>query len=132
MTEQEDQFDVEQFVYVKIPSAIQPVDRGTMFEDPIDAALGPGYLGHVSGGGSLLGDTRPDGTRSIVFCGIDIEATDREAVLQILRAILPSLGIPLATELQYTSGGTRLQDRFLGSDWAIGESRESLHPGFDI
>ena len=131
MTE-EDQFDVEQFVYVKIPAAVQPIDRGTMFEDPIDAALEPYGLGHVSGGGSLLGDALPDGTRSIEFCGIDIDTTDRDAVLQILRELLPSLGIPLATELQYTSAGARLQDRFLGSDWAIGDPRESLHPGFDI
>lgn len=132
MAEEEDQFDVEQFIYVKIPAAIQPLDRGALFEDPIDAALEPKGLGHVSGGGSLLGDLRPDGTRPIEFCGIDIDTTDRDAVLQILRKMLPDMSIPLATELQYTSGGDRLQDRFLGSDWVIGEPRESLHPGFDI
>jgi len=132
VTEEDDQFDVEQFVYVKIPAAIQPLDRGTMFEGPIDAALEPEGLGHVSGGGSLLGDTLPDGTRPIEFCGIDIDTTDRDAVLQILRELLPSLSIPMATELQYTFGGAKLQDRFLGSAWVVGEPRESLHPGFDI
>ena len=132
MTEEEGQFDVEQFVYVKIPAAIQPVDRGTMFEDPIDAALDPEGLGHVSGGGSLLGDALPDGTRPIEFCGIDVDTTDRDVVLQILREMLPRLGIPPATELQYTSGNLKLQDRFLGFDWVVGEPRESLHPGFDI
>lgn len=129
---EEDQFDVEQFVYVKIPAAIQPLDRGKLFENPIDAALAPKCLGHVSGGGSLLGDADPDGTRTIEFCGIDIDTTDRDGVLLILREMLPRLGVPLATELQYTSGSNKLQDRFLGSDWAIGELRESLHPGFDI
>ena len=125
-------FDVEQFIYIKIPDAIQPLDRGAVFEDQIDAALEPRELGHVSGGGSLLGNNRPDGTRPIEFCGIDVETTDRVAVLEILRRLLPDLGIPLATELHYTAAGAKLQDRFLGADWAIGEPREFLHPGFDI
>lgn len=132
MTEQEEEFDVEQFVYVKIPAPIQPLDRGTLFEDPIDDALQPQDLGYVSGGGSLLGDALPDGTRPIEFCGIDIDTTDRAAVLQILRELLPTLGIPRASELHYTANGLKLQDRFLGASWAIGERREFLHPGFDI
>jgi hypothetical protein len=131
VTEQEE-FDIEQFVYIKIPAPIQPLDRATLFEDPIDDALQPDDLGHVSGGGSLLGDALPDGTRPIEFCGIDIDTTDRAAVLEVLRELLPSLGIPLASELHYTAGGLKLQDRFLGTSWSIGESREFLHPGFDI
>ena len=125
-------FDVEQFIYIKIPDAIQPADRAQIFEDPIDAALEPQELGHVSGGGSLLGNARPDGTRPIEFCGIDVDTTDRDATLQILRKLLPDLGIPPSTELHYTTGGARLQDRFLGADWATGEPREFLHPGFDF
>jgi len=127
-----DEFDVEQFIYIKIPDAIQPVARAESFEAPIDAALEPQTLGHVSGGGSLLGNACSDGTRPIKFCGIDVETTDRNAVLEILHGLLPHLGAPLATELHYTAGGTKLQDRFLGTDWAIGEPREFLHPGFDI
>ena len=125
-------FDVEQFVYIKIPEAIQPQDRTGLFEDPIDSALAPQSLGHVSGGGSLLGHALPDGTRPIEFCGIDVDTTNREAVLEILRELLPELGIPIGTELHYTSGQTRLQDRFLGSSWIIGAARDFLHPGFDI
>lgn len=127
-----DDFDVEQFIYIKIPDAIQPLARGDLFEDPIDAALEPKALGHVSGGGSLLGDAQPDGTRQIEFCGIDIDTTDREAALEVLRKLLPNLGTPLGTELHYTAGGKKLQDCFLGADWGVGESRTFLHPGFDI
>ena len=132
MTEKEKDFDVEKFIYIKIPDAIQPLDRAEIFEDPIDAALEPLELGHVSGGGSLLGNARPDGTRPIEFCGIDVDTTDRDAALELLRKILPDLGVPPATELHYTTGSTRLQDRFLGADWVVAEPRESLHPGFDI
>jgi len=125
-------FDIEQFVYIKIPDAIQPVERASLFEDPIDAALGPNDLGHVSGGGSLLSDKRPDGSRTIEFCGIDVETTDRDAVLRVLRGLLPTLVGPLAFELHYTVSGAKLQDRYLESEWAIGEPRTFLHPGFDI
>jgi hypothetical protein len=125
-------FDVEQFIYIKIPDAIQPLDRAEIFEDPIDAALTTKGLGHVSGGGSLLGNERSDGTRPIEFCGIDVDTINRDAVLAILRELLPSLGTPLATELHYTTGSAKLQDRFLGADWVIGEPRNFLHPGFDI
>lgn len=132
MTEQDALFDVEQFIYVKIPEAILPLDRGSLFEDPIEAALQSRDLGCVSGGGSLLGASDVDGKRSIEFCGIDIDTTDRTAALVFLREFLPTLGIPLASELHYTADGRKLQDRFLGAAWAIGEHREFLHPGFDI
>jgi hypothetical protein len=125
-------FNVEQFIYIKIPGAIQPSDRSDIFEGPIDMALASGKLGHVSGGGTLLGRTRPDGIRPIEFCGIDINTTDRETALKVLRNLLPALCVPLGTELHYTAEGIRLQDRFLGTEWTTGDARTFLHPGFDI
>ena len=132
MSSEGNSFDVERFVYVKIPAGIQPVDRGTLFEDPICEALAADGLGEVSGGGSLLGRPGPDGSRPIEFCGIDIDTTDRESALSVLRSLLPDLGIPLHTELHYTAEGRKLQDSFLGHDWSIGEPRTFLHPGFDV
>lgn len=125
-------FDTEQFVYIKIPLAIQPMDRGERFEDEIDDALSAEGLGEVSGGGSLLGNPGPDGRRSIEFCGIDVDTDDREAALKVLRNLLPGLGAPPLTELHYTANGQRLQDAFLGHDWRIGEPRTFLHPGFGV
>ncbi len=125
-------FDVEQFVYIKIPDAIQPSDRSDIFEGPIDMALGSGALGYVSGGGTLLGRAGSNGTRLIEFCGIDINTTDREAALKVLRNLLPTLGAPLGTELHYTVGGVRLQDCYVGVEWRTGDARSFLHPAFDI
>ena len=125
-------FDVEQFVYIKIPEPIQPLDRASLFEDPIDSALAPRSLGHVSGGGSLLGQALPNGTRPIEFSGIDVDTTDREAALELLRKLLPELGVPAGTELHYTAASVKLQDCFLGGSWTIGDPRDFLHPGFDI
>lgn len=125
-------FDIEQFVYIKIPADIDPLDRSKIFEAPIDAALASKGLGEVSGGGSLLGNIRSDGTRPIEFSGIDVDTNARETVLAILRKLLPGLGSPVGTELHYTAGGFKLQNRFFGADGIIGDARDFLHPGFDV
>ena len=124
-----DAFDVEQFIYVRIPGHIEPIERGDI-EDRIEPALDE--LGEISGGGSLLGDPRPDGSRPIEFCGIDIDTTDRDAVLTVLRGLLPTLGMPAGTELQYTCAGARLRDIHDGSGWSVRQPRTELHPGFGI
>jgi hypothetical protein len=131
-TAPESEFDPELFVYVKIPGPIQPIDRGTMFEDPLEAKLQEQSLGTISGGGSQLGDERPDGTRPIDFCGLDIDVTDQERALTFLREELPHLRIPEGTELHYTRLGMKLQDQYSGGSWQIEQPRTFLHPGFDI
>ena len=126
-----DSFDVEQFIYVKIPGHIEPIERGEI-EDRIEPFLREASLGEISGGGSQLGDARPDGTRLIEFCGIDIDTTDRNATLELLRTLLPTMDLPVGTELHYTRQGARLLDRYLADGWQLGLSREQLHPGFGI
>lgn len=118
------------FVYVKIPEDIEPMDRGDKYEDPIDAKLKALGLGEVSGGGSQLGEKRPDGSQGIEFCGIDVDATDLDGALALLREALPSLGVPRGTELHYARGETRLRDVFEGGTWTVGVPRTFLHPGF--
>jgi hypothetical protein len=124
-------FDVEQFIYVKIPGHIEPIERGEI-EDRIEPFLRETNLGEISGGGSQLGDARPDGTRPIEFCGIDIDATDRDAALELLRSLLPTLEVPAGTELHYTRQGIRLLDRYAANGWELELARTQLHPGFDI
>jgi len=126
-----DGFDVEQFIYVKVPGHIEPVARGEI-EDRIEPFLREARLGEVSGGGSQLGNARPDGTRLIEFCGIDIDTTDRDAALGLLRSLLPTLEVPAGTELHYTRQGIRLLDRYAANGWTLELAREQLHPGFDI
>lgn len=125
-------FDVENFIYIRIPGNIQPVERGELFEDRIDPVLAQDDLGSVSGGGSSLGDPRPDGTRIIEFCGIDIDATDRDRALARLRELLPQLDAPPGTELHYTRDGVKLQDVLAEGGWVLGSPRQFLHPGFDV
>lgn len=126
-----DSFDVEQFIYVKLLGHIEPIERGEI-EDRIEPLLREANLGEVSGGGSQLGDARPDGTRPIEFCGIDIDTADRNAALELLRSLLPTLEVPAGTELHYTKEGIRLLDRYEANGWPLELSRTQLHPGFDI
>jgi hypothetical protein len=120
------------FIYVKIPEGIGPMDRGDKYEDPLEVKLREAGLGQVSGGGSQLGDHRPDGSRVIDFCGLDIDVVDLEKALALLRAELPPLGIPDGTELHYTVGEARLQDVFSRGEWTLGQPRTFLHPGFGV
>ncbi|MFC0682916.1 hypothetical protein ACFFGH_34240 [Lysobacter korlensis] len=129
---EEEAFDVERFIYVKLPASLQPLERGELFEDPIDDELQAQGLGHVSGGGSLLAAPEPDGTRRIEFCGLDIEVEDRDKALDLLRAALVRLEAPERTELHYTAEGQRLLDQLVRGTWQVGLPRTFLHPGFDV
>jgi hypothetical protein len=117
------------FVYVLIPEALEPMDRGERYEDPLQEALDATGLGDVSGGGSLLSAPRPDGSRIIESCGIDVDLTDLTRGLELLRSTLPGLGIPIGTQLQYTVAGESLLDE-LGSDgWHLARPRPVLRTG---
>jgi hypothetical protein len=128
----EETFDVEGFIYVKIPGNIQPLERGELFEDEIERALAEDDLGSVSGGGSSLSHPRPDGSRIVEFCGIDIDAKDRDRTLAKLREILMRLHAPHGTELHYTRTGSKLQDVLANGVWQLGLTRQFLHPGFGL
>jgi len=118
------------FIYVKIPESLMPLDRGAKYEDPIDDVLKERDLGEVSGGGSQLGDQRPDGTRPIEFCGIDIDARELAETRSRLRAMLVDLGAPSGTEIHFTIGERKLQDLLSPDGWLLEQPRISLHPGF--
>ncbi|MGC3998997.1 MAG: hypothetical protein QM767_16750 [Anaeromyxobacter sp.] len=120
----------ERFVYVMIPEHIGPLARGEKYEEPIEAKLLKAGLGEVTGAGSALGDERPDGTRAVEFCGIDVDVTELDPALALLRELLPALGAPDGTELHYTRGGARLLDGLAGGRWAVRRHREMVHPGF--
>jgi hypothetical protein len=130
--EDDSAFDPERFVYLKIPGDIQPMDRGEWFEDRIEPALAQAGLGTVSGGGSSLSDSRADGSRVIEYCGVDIDVTELEPALVLLRTLLPQLPITPGTELQYTRGGDMLRDIYRDGEWRLAQPREDRHPGFGV
>ena len=127
-----DQAPQGEFVYVKIPEGLMPLDRGDKYDDPLLEVLESNGVGEVTGGGSSLGDEQPDGTRAIEFVGVDVDLNDLDAGLPIVREALVELGAPNGTEVHYTRGDTKLQDVFNGEAWEIGLERTFLHPGFGI
>jgi hypothetical protein len=120
------------FVYVRMPGDVQPVERHYLFEDPIEDQLKIRNLGYVSGGGTMQSEPDENGARSIILTGIDIEADDLGGVRDLLRTLLPGLGAPMETQIEYTVGETRLQDRLTAEGWIENEPRTDLHPGFDL
>jgi hypothetical protein len=124
--------DTDLFVYVKIPEDIGPLDRGTKYEDPLEQLFSERCLGEITGGGSQLGEARPDGTTSIEFCGLDVQVVELEPALALLREALPKLGAPDGTELHYTVRGARLLDAYTAGTWTNASPRAMLHPGFGI
>ena len=110
-----------ELVYVFLPESLGPIDRGDKYEDPIIDELERLGLGEVSGGGSALGDLRPDGTRLIESCGIDVDTDDPEATREALRALLPKLGCPKGTQLHYRIADKPLQDEYDGTNWTLGK-----------
>lgn len=121
-----------ELIYVYLPESIGPMDRGDKYEEPIIDELERLRLGEVSGAGCSLGDPRPDGTRQIEYCGIDVDTDDLAGTRAALRSLLPKLGCPGGTQLHYTAEGKRLQDEYDGSDWSLDNHRTMLHPGFGI
>ena len=118
-------------IYILLPEPLQPLDRAARYEDALEAELGLAGLGFVSGGGSLLSEEKPDGTRDIRYCGIDVDAYDVHAVRALLRLHLPELGCPAGTQLHYREEtDTPLLDEYDGAEWRLGLPRKMMHPGF--
>ena len=128
----ESRWDPGLFVYVKIPGDIQPLARGERFEDPLQSVLEETGLGNVSGGGSQLDDPYPDGRPRVEFCGIDVDVTDCEKALALLKTKLTELGAPPGTELHYTKDGVKLLDRYEDGAWTEAIPRTVIHPGFGV
>jgi hypothetical protein len=100
-----------QFVFVRIPEQIQPLDRGTKYEDPLDAVLKKEGVGEVSGGGTQLSAPDADGKKSIEWVGVDIDLSDFEKGMPILKRELLRLGAPPTTVLEYTRDGKKIEEQ---------------------
>lgn len=108
------------------------MDRSERYENPIEAELKLSNLGYVSGGGSSLSDEKPDGSRNIEWCGIDVDTVDIDKCRALLHQHLPELGCLAGTQLQFRMGDTALLDEFDGDTWHVNLPRTNIHPGFGV
>ena len=81
---------------------IEPLDRGTRYEDPLDAALRERGLGEVTGGGSQLTDSG-----EIEFADVEINVTNLDDALPVIVSTLEVSGAPTGTELIGNAGVLR-------------------------
>ena len=88
------------FVVATLWEAIQPLDRGDRYEDPLDEALEREGLGGTCGGGSQLSDSC-----GIEFVDIEIELRDLERGLAVTKQILEQQGASKGSVLRYKENG---------------------------
>lgn len=81
------------FVVVNLFSQMAPLDRHAI-EDDLDEALGDKDLGEVTGGGSWIGKAK-----SGPQCNIDLEVTDFDKALKVIRRVLRKLKVDPRTEI---------------------------------
>ena len=98
------------FVFVRVPESLQPLDRASKYEDPLQLALDKANLGEVTGGGSQMTAPKADGSRDIEWVGIDVELTSLERGLGFLKQELIRLGVPKGTVLEYERAGKQVED----------------------
>ena len=96
---------VGDMVIARLNARAQPLDRGDVYEDPLNDILKAAGTGEVTGGGTMLG---ADG--EIEFCDLEItvpEATD--GVLATIREALEGLGAPKGSTLIWNDGERELE-----------------------
>jgi hypothetical protein len=82
----------------------QPMDRGELYEDPLEAVLKKRRAGSVTGGGTQLGKDA-----EIEFCDIEIEVHEPVAdALTLVKTTLEELGAPKGSKLILEAEGEEL------------------------
>lgn len=115
----QDPDDVE-YMTVIVPGDLDPFDRHYRFSIHVDAELRLAGLGCSVGGGTLFSEEDEDGESEILFCVLDVDATDVDGARALLRLHLPELGCPDGTLIQYAED---LEDRYDGENWLLAQPR---------
>ena len=95
---------VKQYLVAQLNAKVMPLDRGELFEDPLDIALKAATFGEVSGGGTLQAESG-----EIEHCDIEIECQDlSEELFALIVSTLEALGAPKGSKLHIETQGREL------------------------
>lgn len=95
----------EEYIIASINARVQPLDRGELYEDPLDEKIQELSLGEVTGGGSFLEDNG-----EIASCDIEICVKDSsEETINIIKETLEKLNIPKGSKLTIKSTDREIQ-----------------------
>jgi hypothetical protein len=84
----------------RMKDSAQPIERGDLYEDPLQEMIEPAGIGEVSGGGTQLG-----ATGEIEFCDIEIRTVNTEqATVAAVIEMLEKLGAPKGSKLLIEGG----------------------------
>ena len=85
------------FIIAQLNEKVGPIDRGLVYEDPLDEFLKEKQYGEVTGGGTLQ-----ENTGELSYCDIEIElrtkAIDKSTISDII-LMLENLGAPKGSKL---------------------------------
>ncbi len=81
-------------VLARLREHIEPMDRGSRYEDPVDAVLRERGLGQVTGGGSQLGESG-----ELEYADIELELANLDDALSLVIDSLERAGAPVGSEI---------------------------------
>ena len=96
----------ERFIVAQLNAKLMPIDRGDVFEDPLDDVLQKGNLGSVTGGGTMQAADPSDGIKYI-----DLEICVQDDGPETQNTIiteLERLGAPKGSILRVEETGTEV------------------------
>lgn len=105
------------FFYVKLPVGSNLNGREHVFHDGLEAALADHKLGCVLGWGDSLSHRDVNKPVHLAFHRIDIDISDINPSLTLIRQTLMALDAPHGTEIHYTVDGTTLKDISSSTGW---------------
>ncbi|MEO7211563.1 hypothetical protein [Mucilaginibacter sp.] len=97
----------ENYIAAQLNDKIMPIDRGEVYEDPLDSFLKLKYYGEVTGGGTLLSETN-----EIEYCDVEIKVVDGNFNDQSIKDIiekLEELGAPKGSKLIIEQTGEKIE-----------------------
>ena len=90
-------------IAAKILDPVTAETRATKYEEPLDATLKEAKVGEVTGGGNSVGKGG-----KIEWAGVDIEVTDVQKAVPLIKQKLVELGAPKGSSLEYRVGAKRV------------------------
>lgn len=95
------------FVYAQLNARIMPLERGDLYEEPLNEALTAKEWGEVTGGGTM--QTKEG---EIEYCGVDIDLYDVAQGIPFVTEVLANCGAPKGSKLQYQIDGEKIEVPF--------------------
>jgi hypothetical protein len=94
-------------IVAEINDKIKPIDRGDVYEEPIDKFLKANKLGEICGGGTLL-----EKNGEILSCDIQMQLFTENPEKELLNTIikkLEELGAPIGSKLVSENNNTKIE-----------------------